>query len=389
MPENIFVFVVCGAREHIETLHFSLRYLRKYSAHQIWVLTDLKRNETEIVHEHVIHADTPEKYDHHEASIYLKTGIHRFLPKGNHYCYLDTDVIALAPEADAIFNEFIAPIRFAPDHCRMNKFSPSAVRCGCSEQWETKRSSFMQLLEKYNRLKTDPEILAKRARLEAYFENVRASVIRKTLSSIRYHLSGKQFWLNDEFYFDKQARAWKDTSGQVIIYESDIREIARESGYIYDEAKQDWKDEHGHYVWEEVCNHLKEKIYQAFGIAIQDGTWQHWNGGVFLFNDSSHPFLEAWHTKTMHIFGLSDWKTRDQGTLIATVWEFGLQDHPVLDKRWNFLADYNNEAIHFDPNGQFTDDDWAHAFQVNLLHVYHHFGDASWDLWNYVLNRCP
>jgi hypothetical protein len=47
--------------------------------------------------------------------------------------------------------------------------------------------------------------------------------------------------------------------------------------------------------------------------------WQHWNGGVFLFDDSSVEFLSSWHEKTvMRIFDLPNWKTRDQGTLIAT-----------------------------------------------------------------------
>ena len=89
MSKNIFVFVVCGAKEHIDTLHFSLNYLKRYSKCEIIVLTDSKRNEIKIKHNHVLEATAPKHFSHHQASIYLKTGIHKFLPKGNNYCYFD------------------------------------------------------------------------------------------------------------------------------------------------------------------------------------------------------------------------------------------------------------------------------------------------------------
>ena len=93
--KNAYVFVVCGERKHIETLHFSLKSLKLVSQFPIWVVTDKKRNEIEIEHDNIIDVSTPEDFNHHQASIWLKTSLHRILPKGTTYCYLDSDVIAM------------------------------------------------------------------------------------------------------------------------------------------------------------------------------------------------------------------------------------------------------------------------------------------------------
>ena len=135
MAEQVFVFVVCGNREHIDTLHFSLRALRKYSSRPIWVVTESRRNEIPIIWENVIEAHPPESYTHHQAGIWMKTGLHRILPSGNHYCYLDSDVVALSEEVNTVFSFYRAPISFSTDHCRLNAFSPYAVRCNCRKRY--------------------------------------------------------------------------------------------------------------------------------------------------------------------------------------------------------------------------------------------------------------
>jgi len=57
MTENnkqCFVFVVCGAREHIDTLHFSIKALQQFSKKTIYVITDVSRNETPILYDNII-----------------------------------------------------------------------------------------------------------------------------------------------------------------------------------------------------------------------------------------------------------------------------------------------------------------------------------------------
>ena len=122
-----YVFVVCGAAEHINTLHFSLKALKKVSQCPILVLTDTRRNEIPVEHTDVIDIKTPDHYTHHQASIFLKTGVHKFLPKGGSYCYLDTDVVAINTNADDIFDQKKGVITFSTDHCKVRKFSPYAV----------------------------------------------------------------------------------------------------------------------------------------------------------------------------------------------------------------------------------------------------------------------
>ena len=95
MPEQrAFVYAVCGAAAHISTLHRSLEYLRPRTALPIYVVTDSRRNEIPIEHDNVLDVATPVDFNHHQASIFLKTSLHRQLPPGPAYAYIDTDMIA-------------------------------------------------------------------------------------------------------------------------------------------------------------------------------------------------------------------------------------------------------------------------------------------------------
>ena len=67
--EKIFVFVVCGAKVHTDTLNLSLPFLQKRTQYRIMVVTDLYRNEGKINHPDFIDIKTPEAYNHHQACI--------------------------------------------------------------------------------------------------------------------------------------------------------------------------------------------------------------------------------------------------------------------------------------------------------------------------------
>jgi glycosyltransferase involved in cell wall biosynthesis len=87
------------------------------------------------------------------------------------------------------------------------------------------------------------------------------------------------------------------------------------------------------------CDHLRQAIRQTFGVTITKNTWQHWNGGVFVFDPASAEFMELWHQNTLAIFKNPYWRTRDQGTLAVTVWQLKLQNHPTLPREFNFIVD--------------------------------------------------
>jgi hypothetical protein len=390
MNNNIFVFVVCGAKEHLTTLHFSLDYLKKYSKFPIYIVTDASRNEIAVEHDSIINIETPKDYNHHQASIYLKTGLHKFLPKGNNYCYLDTDVVALTDECDAIFNEFIAPITFAPDHCKIKKFSAYAVNCGCSKEWQIDRDTFSSAQQKFdkNSLITDGRLIEQSRKLDYKFNELQNSYLKKIKTGIRYFLSYPIFKLNADFFYHRKMKIWFNQNNEIIKYDFPVKEIEKETGFSYKWWNHKWTNANGINLWEDECEHLSGAIKTTFDIDIKNKNWQHWNGGVFLFNDSSTDFMEAWHAKTNHIFSLPNWKTRDQGTLIATVWEMGLQNQGVLSKKWNFIADCYNKglALKADEN-RISDDGFKTSYTPNFIHVYHNWENKDWDVWQWIVTK--
>jgi glycosyltransferase involved in cell wall biosynthesis len=133
-------------------LHRSLGYLRPRTTLPIIVVTDTRRNEIAIDHPTVIDVETPRHFSHHQASIFLKTGLHQFLPPDHEYAYLDTDVIALAESVDLIFDHQSGPVTFAHDFtflesCVAN-FSQFAVNCSCQEDRRAACSHLPQAIER-------------------------------------------------------------------------------------------------------------------------------------------------------------------------------------------------------------------------------------------------
>ncbi len=385
MSKNKFVFVVCGAKEHIDALNYSLKTLKKFSASDIIVITDSARNSEIIRHDHIIDVKTPVNLNHHQASIFIKTGIYGYLPANYRYCYLDTDVIALNSGVDEIFNLFSAPVTFAPDHCRLSGFSPAAVNCGCYEQFGLWQKELKHLIEEQKKHERIPEHPEKKKRLKEKFERLEKNT--DPFYIFRYWLSPRKFRLDDEFVLDKKTRVWYDKEGNTVNYDlPNIHpEIEDFTDYRYraNNGKSAWTI-HGREVFDCKCDHLGKHIEKEFGIGIADPEWRHWNGGVFLFEDQSKDFLKAWHEKTMRIFEIKEWKTRDQGTLAATAWEFGLQNHRTLPSAFNLIADYENKKIIYHGGLEFSAEGSQEPISPHFIHVYHHWGDAQWDVWKDV-----
>ena len=142
-----------------------------------------------------------------------------------------------------------------------------------------------------------------------------------------------------------------------------------------------WVNKKGESVSYVNCNHLIEEIKNKFNINIIDKKFQQWNGGVFLFNKDSVDFLETWHKHTLEIFKDKAWKTRDQGTLAATVWQFGMQNQKTLPIEFNFIADFFNTQITYQDDKGFTKDNFKTTIEPNFIHVYHEFGNKNWEIW--------
>jgi hypothetical protein len=388
---NVFVFVVCGASEHIETLHFSIAALKRYSKYPIWVVTDSARNKIPIKADIVLQRETPSWMNDHQASIYLKTSLHRQLPAGNCYCYLDSDVIALNSEVDNVFKQKKGLIAFAPDHSRMSKFSPYAVKCGCLEQNQEEWCEIHALIDKEEpeRKITDSLQLKKQQLLRGQLELIKHNKLWLISFLVRYILSRRYVNFSKlDFVFDKKKAAWVDENEVPVMFElakPTIAAIEQKTSWRWNSIKRRWRSPSGRDVHNLHCGHLQEKIKNKFGIEVASQNWQHWNGGVFVFDDGSHEFLEAWHQKTMQIFGDSEWRTRDQGTLIATAWGFGFQHMPLISKKYNFITDPSNPGLMVSRDGKsITDDAFSTEYSPSFVHVFHGFGNKNWTIWNWI-----
>ena len=144
MRQKAYVYAVTGPSEFIDEFHRSYDHLHSYTQLPIYVVTNISRNEKTINKGQIIDVTVDEKLSNKEAAIYLKTNLPKLLPwpKGQIYCYLDSDVFAIKKSADSVFHHFSSPVSFALDHCTIDRFSPWAMKCGCRDE---------SLLQRYSR----------------------------------------------------------------------------------------------------------------------------------------------------------------------------------------------------------------------------------------------
>jgi len=382
-----FVFVVCGAKEHLDTLALSYTILQTKTKHPIYVVTNQSRNAYTLNYPNLIDAEIPDQeLDPHQSSIWLKTNLHSILPEGKLYAYLDTDILAYGKKIDQIFDQYISPITFAPDHCKMPQFSPYAIECGCLNTLEEKRKEISEILAKEDPLSTstDPHILEQREDLFKVFQQVKKNGKLPFNFYLKYFTSWPNFKINHQFKLDQRKKIWFDGKNNPVMHKINMRRVAKKAGLKWNYLKNEITLPDGRSLYSNFCSHLPEGIEKKFQAKVTDPNWQHWNGGVFLFGPESKEFMNTWHEYTMKIFEDLKWKTRDQGTLIATVWKLGLQNHPTLDQKWNLILDYYFPHLAINEGGKITVNgkDFIHP---ELVHIYHHWGDTSWDIWNRVI----
>ncbi len=394
---NHFVFVVCGSREHTDTLNFGLKFLRHFSNARIHVLTDTSRNEARIDHDRIVDVKTPENLNHHQASIFLKTSLHRYveMKPGDLYCYLDSDVIAVSPKVDEIFDLKPEPVLFARDHCPFEEFSPMAMSCNCQEEQETHNREFFAKINRYfpENIFTAGQANKDKQQLEAAFERMKENKLKSWTQALlygfkRYLLPVKTFRFAG-FRFNKIDRCWLNSKNEVIHFDFAYhsKRVKDLSGIWLDPKTKRWYDAQNKDISPATpaCNHLSKHIRTKYGHNIP-GHWRHWNGGVFLFNQDSAAFLDYWHRITLEEFEDPASKTRDQGTLAVSAWHFGMQNMETLPVRFNFITEYQNPDTLWDAEKGYSMNGFKASFDPVFLHVYHHWGDDSWDIWQSVMN---
>ncbi len=392
---NYFVFVVCGAKEHIDTLNYSLKFVRHFSRYPVLVVTDTRRNDNMIEHDRIIDIKTPDCFDNHQASIYLKTGLHKFLnlEENSLYCYLDSDVVAISEDINTIFDCFTPPIIFARDHCNFDEFSPHAMNCGCLEDVCRREREYkpVDMFFRSRFFAADKLFSDDRIALDKQFEEIKGinpvSILKAArYVLLRYFLPVGRFRFG-KYLFDKKERFWYNTQHEIIHidYRYYSKKLKRKTGAHYDYNTSRWLNRNGEDITpsKALCSHLSEHIAQKYGIEIP-GFWRHWNGGVFIFGIQSVGFLEFWHNTTIDEFNDRKSKTRDQGMLALTVWKYNLQNNPVLTMSYNFITEFRNENIAYDRERGFTADGFNTVFNPCFLHIYHEWEHKGWSIWDFV-----
>jgi len=374
-----FVFAVCGSSEHIDALHISLEALRRFSAKEVIVVTDTTRNEKEIQHHNVVDVATPASFTTHQASIYLKTSLYKFLPHGNHYCYLDTDVVAVDDQVDAIFEQFVPPITFAKDHCTIDEFSAFAITCDCHANGRERKQQLFATWSYYQNHR-EAELQEMMHEIDRLTEANKQHWLLYAWHWMRYHLGDRHFYhLNNKYKLHKKSGQWMTQGGELISDQTIENYIREKTGLIWDEASAAYLTPDGSDPFPSSCSHLRNALKDKWGLKVGAGNWQHWNGGVFLFNDQSHEFMADWHNKTLQIFEDTDWITRDQGALVATTWQKECQNHPTIERAFNFIVDYDNSNLQYLGDLRFQEGNTI--YKPHFLHLIEHFGDPNWSLW--------
>lgn len=380
--QRTFVYAVCGEARFINELSLSLHALRLNSKASIIVVTDKNRNEIEIPWSNVLHVDTPTHFNNHEASIHLKTSLHRILPRGPRYCYLDSDVFAMSQAVDNIFYATTSAVSFAADLSSLHQFSPYAVNCGCMQENATERRQINELLAQAYQFVSG----SRGGWSPSDYERNAKGRITRAKAYITERLTPRSASQMGESRNDIWSAFWYESNAQRLHQcNHAIRFVEKSSRWRRDRRRQSWISPSGNDVFNPRCNHLVEAIQNTFDIHVSQACWRHWNGGVFVFDHRAEAFLDAWHEKTIRIFDLPVWRTRDQGTLVATVWEFGLQDQPLLPTHYNCILDANRGSTMVGSDGgSLTTDAFLTTIRPTLAHVISRVGDSSWDVWRWV-----
>lgn len=123
---------------------------------------------------------------------------------------------------------------------------------------------------------------------------------------------------------------------------------------------------------------LHEEISEVFNIEV-DPDWTIWNGGLFVFNNKGKAFVESWHQKQLkNIDGIDGWSKRDQGTLVATVWEQGIQGQKCLEPEANFLHGVCKGLSHQRGDGWYNK---RSGKPITNIHLCLSWGNESSETW--------
>jgi hypothetical protein len=391
---NYFVYAVCGGAEYIRQLNFSLKFLKHFSKFPIIVVTDVARNEIPIKHDQILNIKTPENLNNHRAHLFIETNLPNYLKLNENdiCCYLDSDVIALSPKINEVFTHFQYPITFAKDHCEIDIFSSKIMNCGCIDEFKERRDLFFDIIEMLPQIKTgNKEIFVKSDKLKNFFKDLKNKPIRNIPNILKYltlrYFSKKEKLSFGDFTFNRNNHCWYDKHNNIINYDFKFYKTKIYKTYGVKFSKGKWIDKKNRIIQPELhyCNHLRNYLNDTYKITIP-ANFRHWNGGVFLFNKHSKDFMDYWHKITLEESFKGKIKFYDdQATLVVSAFKFNTYNNKSLPVKFNFIADYNITETIWSSELGYTYNNFKSVFEPAFIHVYHHWGDEEWDIWQSIL----
>jgi hypothetical protein len=273
----------------------------------------------------------------------------------------------------------------------MQYFSPYAVNCCCADLYKKQRNELEKaigsVLESpvYPPDMENPEI----RRLFSVLNNIKENPAKNKAKLLRLAwavLTGVER-IDEDIWLHRREKEWicEESGFSYPFLYGYRKEIRQRTGYRFSMFSMRWIRPDGKAGVPNRCTHLQDAIQNSLGIQVQQKDYQHWNGGVFLFNAESEAFLNTWHELTLKIFEDPQWKVRDQGSLIATAWKTGLQFQPMIPEEYNFIADYYKLSISGIPGeNELTIRKGQKLVKPALVHVYHNFGKTGWDVWDAI-----
>jgi hypothetical protein len=392
---NYFVYAVCGGAEYLEQLNFSLKFLKYFSDFPIIVATDSSRNEIPIEHDNIVDIKTPEELSNHRAHLFIETNLPNYLKidEKDVCCYLDSDVIAVSKNINEVFSHFQSPVTFAKDHCEIDVFSSKIMNCGCFKDFKEKAELFHKIISTLPQTEfNDKEIIINSHELNRYFNEFKTKPVKNIYRilkylTFRYLNKDKEIYLGN-YMFNRSNHCWYDESGNVINYDFNYynKKIYREYGVKFKNGK--WLDRNKRLIQPELhyCNHLRDYLKKEYSVNIPPN-FRHWNGGVFLFSKQSKDFMSYWHKITLEESFKGKIKYYDdQATLVVSAFKFDTLKNKSLPIKYNFIADYNSTDTKWNSELGYTYNNFKTLYNPAFIHVYHHWGDEEWDIWQSVMH---
>lgn len=357
MSNRNYVFAVCGESKYLRQCEDAVMRLGNFSSLPIYIITDVKRNDSKITAEaKIIEVETPGDLNHHQASIYLKTSLPHFLPvQTSSYCYLDSDVFAVSDKADTIFDCEHEGIGFAQDLYTVNEFSAYVFNDGFLEKRLAENQEVVSLISKLEALHhhfKEKQQSPEGKKLEAFLSTVKKDPFRNLLPLSNY-LFARAFKfekqkIRDDLYYKSAAKAWVDKNENEILfdYPSRINKLLSSSPYKFDKKKGSWLNPKGEKVFSMKHPKLREWLTQQTNRQFS-GEERLLNGGVFVFDQRAIPFFNTWHDEVMKQLPDNSFRNRDQAALFLAAQKYpGLIGKP-LDSCYNFLVDEQHPKFYF------------------------------------------